>query len=55
MVEKQHGKGGTRQSTCQNAVTSLGWDDVLRKKPLPPRFALEISQVLHVSPKHCTL
>ena len=42
MVEKQHGKGGTRQSTCQNAVTSLGWDDVLRKKPLPPRFALEI-------------
>jgi hypothetical protein len=24
MVEKQHGKGGTRQSTCQNAVTSLG-------------------------------
>jgi hypothetical protein len=23
-------------------VTSLGWDDVLRKKPRPPRFALEI-------------
>jgi hypothetical protein len=23
-------------------VTTLGWDDVLRKKPRPPRFALEI-------------